>query len=219
MARSDKERGPVVLLEATGEPAFASDDDHNIVAWNTALERLLGRPAASVIGSKCWQAFGGRDVFGNPYCHQFCGARQAILRNEPVRRFDLDVCKESGEVVRVSCSTLLVSSNTKARPTVVHLLQPVTACGAAEDDGECCSAACDDAGAVPEALPGQSAVVTRRQLEILRYLAEGWTNQAVAEVLGISVSTVRTHANNILRKFAVHSIRQAVARARHSGLL
>ncbi|GAB3087425.1 response regulator transcription factor [Corynebacterium aquatimens] len=43
-------------------------------------------------------------------------------------------------------------------------------------------------------------VLTRRELEVLRLLARGYTYKEIAEQLFISVKTVETHASNILRK-------------------
>ena len=40
----------------------------------------------------------------------------------------------------------------------------------------------------------------RRELEVLRLLARGYTYKEIAERLFISVKTVETHASNILRK-------------------
>ena len=42
--------------------------------------------------------------------------------------------------------------------------------------------------------------LTRRELEVLRLLARGYTYKEIAERLFISVKTVETHASNILRK-------------------
>ena len=42
--------------------------------------------------------------------------------------------------------------------------------------------------------------LTRRELEVLRLLARGYTYKEIAQRLFISVKTVETHASNILRK-------------------
>lgn len=42
--------------------------------------------------------------------------------------------------------------------------------------------------------------LTRRELEVLRLLARGYTYKEIGEQLFISVKTVETHASNILRK-------------------
>ena len=54
-------------------------------------------------------------------------------------------------------------------------------------------------GLIPET-PAYPAGLTLREVEVLRLVASGATNQQVAEVLRISVRTVNTHMTNILNK-------------------
>lgn len=61
--------------------------------------------------------------------------------------------------------------------------------------------------------------LTPREREILRLIAEGHTNAAIAEQLVISPHTVRTHMQNLLRKLGVHSKLAAVAAGLRLGLL
>ncbi len=56
------------------------------------------------------------------------------------------------------------------------------------------------------------AVLTRREVEILRLLADGLTNRAIAAELVISGGTVKFHVNSILRKLHVANRAEAVAR-------
>jgi LuxR family maltose regulon positive regulatory protein len=60
--------------------------------------------------------------------------------------------------------------------------------------------------------------LSERELEVLRLIQAGFNNQEIAEQLGIAVSTVKTHLNNLYAKFGVHSRTQAVAIARDLGL-
>lgn len=66
--------------------------------------------------------------------------------------------------------------------------------------------------------PEQDPVVdalTRRELEVLRLLARGYTYREIGRELFISVKTVETHASNILRK-TQQSNRHALTRWAHS---
>ena len=58
-----------------------------------------------------------------------------------------------------------------------------------------------------------------RELEVLRLIAEGLSNQEIAERLVIALSTVKWHINNLFGKLSVHSRTQAVAQAKELGLL
>jgi len=61
--------------------------------------------------------------------------------------------------------------------------------------------------------------LSERELEVLRLVADGLSNRAIAEQLFITVGTAKTHTINIYRKLDVRSRTQAVARATELGLL
>ncbi len=61
--------------------------------------------------------------------------------------------------------------------------------------------------------------LTMRELEILRLIAAGHSNQAIADLLVVVVGTVKKHINNIYGKLDVRSRTQALALARELGLL
>lgn len=57
-----------------------------------------------------------------------------------------------------------------------------------------------------------AGLLTRRELEVLRLLARGHTNRAIADELVISGGTVKFHVNSILRRLRVANRAEAVAR-------
>ncbi len=61
--------------------------------------------------------------------------------------------------------------------------------------------------------------LNERELEILRSIADGLSNQEIARQLIVAVSTVKWHINNLYAKLNVHSRTLAVVRARELGLL
>ena len=61
--------------------------------------------------------------------------------------------------------------------------------------------------------------LTPRELEVLRLIAAGDSNQTIADQLVITVRAVKKHTGNIYGKLNVSSRTQAVARARQLGLL
>lgn len=61
--------------------------------------------------------------------------------------------------------------------------------------------------------------LTPKELKILRLLAEGYSNQAMADKLQLSLSTVRTHMRAIHSKLGVQSRLQAVSAGRAFGLI
>lgn len=61
--------------------------------------------------------------------------------------------------------------------------------------------------------------LTGREREVLRMMAGGLTNQAIAGHLGLSINTVRNHVQNVLGKLGAHSKLEAVVIAAREGLV
>lgn len=61
--------------------------------------------------------------------------------------------------------------------------------------------------------------LTRREREVIRLVALGWTNVHIADELRISESTVRKHLVNIFEKLEVHNRVSAIVVASRLGLL
>ena len=61
--------------------------------------------------------------------------------------------------------------------------------------------------------------LTARELQVLRLLAEGLANKAIAQRLAISEHTVKFHVNAIMGKLGADSRTEAVVRASRLGLI
>lgn len=61
--------------------------------------------------------------------------------------------------------------------------------------------------------------LSEREIEVLRLMAEGLTNQEIAERLFLSPTTVKTHVQNILHKLEVSDRTQAAVYAIRYGLI
>ena len=57
-----------------------------------------------------------------------------------------------------------------------------------------------------------------REIEILRLIAAGMTNQEIAAQLVVSISTIKTHINRTYRKLDVHSRTQALVKISELGI-
>jgi len=66
---------------------------------------------------------------------------------------------------------------------------------------------------------GLGSDLTPREKEVLELLAQGLSNQAIAERLVISPHTVRNHVQNLLTKLHGHSKLEAVANAVREGII
>lgn len=62
-------------------------------------------------------------------------------------------------------------------------------------------------------------VLTPRELEVLRLVAEGRTNQEIADQLVLSIKTVQAHRANVMEKLGMHDITKLVRFAVRHGLI
>ena len=85
--------------------------------------------------------------------------------------------------------------------------------------------ACGQAGAVlprrqaVAAPPGLAEPLTDRELEVLRLLAAGRSNQRIAHDLVVALDTVKKHVTHVLGKLGAANRTEAAARARQLGLI
>lgn len=70
----------------------------------------------------------------------------------------------------------------------------------------------------PADLPPTEEPLTRREIEVLRLVARGLSNQEIAEKLVVSEGTVRIHVSNILSKLHLANRTQAALYALQEGL-
>lgn len=61
--------------------------------------------------------------------------------------------------------------------------------------------------------------LTERELEVLRWIAEGYTNEVIAQRLFISAKTVQTHRRNIMDKLGFHDRIDLVKYAIRKGII
>ncbi len=71
--------------------------------------------------------------------------------------------------------------------------------------------------APPHAL--RADALTKRELQVLQLIAQGKSNQEIADALFLSLSTIKKHSGLIFQKLDVHNRTEAVMRAREFGLL
>jgi DNA-binding CsgD family transcriptional regulator len=213
------------VLAQSDTPALATDTGGHIVFWNRAAERLLGRPTNQVLGRRCYDVLGGRDVFGNRFCHENCSIVSMSRKGEPVQGFEIVLGSSPKQEQSLNVSILKVPGSRPELFTLVHILQPIERTarltralerlGAQRAGGQ-------QEGWEPLATTGPVALpkappLTEREKEILRWVAAGLQNKEIAQKLGISLATVRNHIHNILEKLDVHSKLEAVSLAFRQG--
>ena len=61
--------------------------------------------------------------------------------------------------------------------------------------------------------------LTRREITILRYVAQGWNSRAIAGTIHVQPRTIHYYFTNIKNKLGVHSMEEVMFIAGRDGLL
>lgn len=77
----------------------------------------------------------------------------------------------------------------------------------------------DGLSPAPQARPVGEETLTRREIDVLRLIAQGYTNRQIADSLTISIRTVESHRANLMSKLDLHSRVELVRYAARVGLL
>ncbi len=65
---------------------------------------------------------------------------------------------------------------------------------------------------------GESAMrLTKREREVLTFVAKGWSNRKVADAMHLSENTIKNHLRNVCEKLGAHTRTEAVTRAVREG--
>ena len=218
------------VLSQSDTPALATDIGGHIVFWNRAAERLLGRPTNQVLGRRCYDVLGGKDVFGNRYCHENCSVVSMTRKGEAVQGFEIVLGSSPKQEQNINVTILKIPGSRPELFTLVHILQPIDRSvrltralerlGASRAGNTTPTTTNEGwepvAAPAPVSLP-KAPPLTDREKEILRWVAAGLQNKEIAHKLGISLATVRNHIHNILEKLDVHSKLEAVSLAFRQG--
>ncbi len=206
------------LIAETATAACGIDRRHRIVYWNDSAAALLGWTAGEVLGKKCYDAFAGRDVFGNACCFRDCGIAVGALRGESPGPFVMDVRNRNGEERRLVTRTLAFPAPGSSYTCLVHMFEsgdPVSLSSIVLRVREAVARPSEALTGPPE----PSIKLSPRERQILTLLAEGYGSVNIAARLGLSHATVRNHVQHLLRRMEVHSQVEAVSLAFRRGLL
>ena len=72
---------------------------------------------------------------------------------------------------------------------------------------------------LPDKYDAKKLGLSKREIEVLELLAQGFSNQEIADKLFVSLNTTKTHISNIYAKLNVQRRTQAVQKARDLALV
>lgn len=222
-------------MACTRTGAFVVDERQRIVFWNEGAQRLLGYAADEMVG-RCYCVVLGTPVHSCVACPATNIAAQ--LLDDGVVWHVIAAVTRDGARKRVRFTTML-GQTPQGALRILHFIRDLTpqldgvlpspgatALGERQEANACGVSREEPLRA--SALPSSARVdkitptwteLTKRELEVLRTLAGGLSNQELADTLGISPITARNHIANIIDKLGVKSRLQAVLVATHWGLI
>lgn len=215
-------RGSLRSLLDSPNAVFGVDLEHRIVVWNTAAERLLGRPADEVLGRPCYDIIAG-EVPGVGFCSATCLAIMRA-RQDRVGAAQTMAFRGADGVRRwLSVTHVLVPAPQEGMTLLVHVLRDVTKEVEASQLLEEVKRLLDSPNGAEEAQQkapvSASGGLTGRERAVLELLARGYSTSAIAAELGLHPTTVRNHIQHALAKVGAHNRTEAVVYAFHHGLL
>jgi PAS domain S-box-containing protein len=202
-------------FERTKDGVFAVDEDERIVFWNDAARRILGYRRDEVLGRKCYDVI-GRDDCEHTDCGPNCLVLQRARRGSSTESYDVMARTAAGSHRLLNVSIIVLKGESARSTLAVHLFRDISEARRSQLEVQRGLLEASQAAGQQDDDDDPAGRLTPRELEVLRLLATGLGNAKIAEVMGISATTVRNHIDHVLTKLGVHSKLEAVVyAARH----
>ena len=205
------------LIEArTGDAVYVVGPDYTIVHWDERMEALSGVLSEEALGKPCYEAVMGEGKEGQPFCAHGCSVMHLAQEGRPVSSYEMRIRTRSGRRRWVSASNLTIE--TEEGPYLVHLLRDSQG---THDTLEMAKGLIQLSTKQDAPAPRRKDVpaLTPRQLEVLKYLAEGKNAREIGDELYLSQATIRNHIRALLEALGAHSQLEVLAKARQMGIL
>jgi PAS domain S-box-containing protein len=219
---------PTIVANAA-RAAVATDGQNKIIHWNDAAIELFGFTADEAVGRNFQRVIQARDVHGNRLSADHGAFHEMIKIGEAPQSFEIAIITATGKMIRVAVSVVVVLGPQPTEYALVYLMTPMHRRRRADEAIDRLLAQTNLPGISAPGAPvatgaeqrgtAKTPHLTRRQLEVLLLLAEGKRSGEIAEELNISVHTVRTHIQGILRTLGAANRLEAVSRALHERII
>ena len=131
--------------------------------------------------------------------------------------FEMLAAGAKGYITKQAASEELISAIRSVAAGHVYL-QPALARWLLEDYQRIVEQGVDRTALTTDA-PGELAVLSKREREVLELIAEGLTTPVIAKRLDLSPNTISRHRERIMKKLNLHSITELVKFALRTGLI
>ncbi len=212
-------------LETATCGAYAVSVDQKIVFWNHSAERILGYSADDVMGRRCYDVIAGLSPGGlAPECLGGCPSMRYLRAGLVPAPVKLRLLCSSGERKWMTVSPMVVAGIYRDAPLLVHLFEEAVVAEEASGDppqeamAATSTAVLHDQPRVTTVSP-ERPILSRREMEVLRLMAQGWETQRIATELGISRHTVRNHIRNLRQRLNASTKLDAVVKGIRLGIL
>lgn len=207
------------ILTSLGEAVVVVDRDLRVL-WCRDPLLALHRPGATIVGQHCYAALLGQ----REPCTDGCPVQPVFATGRPhavERRF---MGPDGSEQWREARAYPIVDGQGRvayAARISFDITQRKLRQAARRRDREALERSLSELNRLQvDQLPFQpAAALTRRELEVLRLLAQGLSKPRIAVLLGISANTVKRHVTNIFNKLGVNDRAQAAVWAARQGLV
>jgi LuxR family maltose regulon positive regulatory protein len=174
------------------------------------LEGLSVRPSAGLVEVTLGAVAAGRDEFDEAV--ELLERGRAKLRVRGEELFLADALLTSAPVLRATGSLDDArAALAEARALIDHCVDPGALRARLEEIARALTPA--------HRRISPDSDLTERELDVLRYLADGLSKREIGEALFLSFNTIHSHTRSIYQKLRVSSRDAAVARARQLGAL
>ncbi|CAB4931620.1 unannotated protein [freshwater metagenome] len=195
------ERAFWAIFNRAGNPMLVTNSERRYVTVNETALAFLGRTREELLAMRIDDITAPEELEGLP------GTWDAFLQSGTLNG-SWEIVDGNGHHLRVDYNA--TANVLPGRHLSIFVVTPT--------DKGAASTVADRAPLVVTNAPRRTGnALSPRERQVLQLLAEGLTSGQLAEALGISEETVKTHVTNAKRKLGAHTRAQAIALALRDG--